>query len=502
MATIIGNKLVSDSIVFYVDFSNRKCFPQNILNYSSWTVGSGTIQTDITKSGVTYYNQISQDSENLRVLSNDPFGYTNSVVWKSSSKDGVTPNDSTHGDGGYDSGTFRVDSDMKYRFSIWTKRDSMTVGSASGQFYLGFFSLDAEANTLPVKPKSGLLNIGANPYFHVVPSSIPTSSTTSEVSPPFLGGIDTWTLVVGHVWEKNSEIKSILPGTNINNLPSNGDHPDSGVWTKTSGKIGNLSPIGDWIWNEDTILSLHRSYLFYSADTMATQSFIYPRVDIIDGFEPTIKELLSGPEPIRDLSPNLNVIYPYSTTSLDLQKKGLVFSGVESEIVGGPISKTFSINSLSIWFQPKTTIDSSTNGQTLVQFGNSNQQPLTILLGSHSNDLTNEVISINWNDNRYTCATSSITLSSDVWYNLVINWSGISYQLYLNGVLQTSFSGGVDHAPLKQSVAYISIGGSKFTSSTGRYFQGKIGSIITYGRELTDAEILSNYRTMSVKYIN
>ena len=99
-----------------LDFSNRKCFPQNILNYSSWTVGSGTIQTDITKSGVTYYNQISQDSENLRVLSSDPFGYTNSVVWKSSSKDGVTPNDGTHGDGGYDSGTFRVDSDMKYRF--------------------------------------------------------------------------------------------------------------------------------------------------------------------------------------------------------------------------------------------------------------------------------------------------------------------------------------------------------------------------------------------------
>jgi hypothetical protein len=501
MATIIGNKLVSDSIVFYVDFSNRKCFPQNILNYSSWTLGSGTIQTDITKSGVTYYNQISQDNENLRVLSNDPFGYTNSVVWKSSSMDDVTPPDSTHGDGGFDTGIFRIDPDMKYRFTIWTKRDSMTSGSASGQFYLGFHAIDGNS-TLPVQNKSSLSEIGNNPYFHVVPPTYLPTSNPSQVSPPFLGGLDTWTLVVGHVWERNSEVKSTLPGTNINNLPSDGNHPDSGVWTKTSGKIGNLSIKGDWIWNENSTFGLHRSYHFYASDTMATQSFIYPRVDIIDGFEPTIKELLSGPEPIRDLSPNLNVIYPYSTTSLDPQRKGLMFSGVEREIVGGPISKTFSINSASIWFQPKTTIDSSTNGQTLVQFGNSNQQPFTILLGSHSNDLTNEVITINWDNTRYTCATSSITLSGDVWYNLVINWTGVSYQLYLNGVLQTSFSGGVDHAPLKQSVGYISIGGSKFTSSTGRYFQGKIGSILTYSRELTDAEILSNYRTMSVKYIN
>jgi hypothetical protein len=37
-----------------------------------------------------------------------------------------------------------------------------------------------------------------------------------------------------------------------------------------------------------------RDYLYYCTDTSVRQYFVYPRVDIMDGSEPSIKNLLIG----------------------------------------------------------------------------------------------------------------------------------------------------------------------------------------------------------------
>ena len=84
--------IVRNNISFYVDFSNRKSFSPNLLNYSIWATGSNTgISTNSSLYGTTGYFILSANSgrptETERILSIDPFGYTNSIVWTAISRD-------------------------------------------------------------------------------------------------------------------------------------------------------------------------------------------------------------------------------------------------------------------------------------------------------------------------------------------------------------------------------------------------------------------------------
>ena len=496
MAFRYGNRITDDAIVFHVDVANRRSFAPNILNYSSWTVGTGTVNNDTTKYGVTIFAANGAAGEDVRVLGTDPFGYTSSVVWKASTVDTTLPT----GDGGWNSGNFAIDNSKMYRFAVWTKRDAMTVGpTSSGAFYLGHYARTAAGGLTFSK---ALVN-GAmtnNPYHHITQN--PNTSALSTVQPPFLGGIDVWTLVVGHVWPAGTAVRSKVPGTAIYGLAENGSHPDSGVWTPAAKKIGNPYSGQDYIWYEPAVFANHRAYLFYSADLTATQSFIYPRVDIVDGLEPSIDDLLSGPEPVRDISVKQNVIYPFSTTNFDINGKGLVFSGAESEIVAGALSSTFSVLSMSAWFKPSALITSATPGQTLVQFGSpAIAQPFAIFLGASTANVSGEVISI-WGSGKFTSVVSPLVLQA-TWQNLTIVWQGSSYNVYLNGVLQSTVAGGGGNALPNYNVDYVAIGGRKYASGSvpwGAFFQGTVGSVVVYERALTPAEVSDDFSSMRQKY--
>lgn len=507
MATLIGRKITADSIVFHIDFSNRKCFAPNLLNYSTWTVGSGGVGGDANKWGQTAYSLSGGATENVRVLGTDPFGYTTSVVWKGYSLDAAQSSP----DGGFNTGWVNIDPKKMYRFSVWTKRDNMTVGGpTSGQFYLGFIGAES-TNQHNLTSKNNYTEPSPNPYFHVTPN--PNISSLSSVNPPFLGGIDTWTLVTGHVWPAGSQKGVIVPGSAVGSLQQNYAHPDSGVWTRTNGKVGNLlystslgSGYTDWIWNATSSYTFHRAYHYYSADSTATQSFIYPRIDVVDGLEPTISELLSGPEPVRDMSPNMNVIYPFSTTNFDKNGKGMIFSNIQEEIIGGPISKTFSVYSMSVWFKPTNTITGGSPGspgspaRAIVQF-NTGWTPFILYLGEISGAISSEVITVTNGAGTFT-TVSNISIQGGIWHNITISWNGTKYLIYLNGILQTTTTGlGID-APLLTTVNHAYIGGrySLNDSSWGCFFDGNMGSIVVYNKSLTQTDIIEDYNAMSDKY--
>lgn len=513
MSTLFGRKITTDSIVLNLDFSNRKCFVPNLLNYSNWQVGSGVIPTNLSLWGASSYSINGQNTENIRVIGSNPFQYSNSVIWKASTIDPplINVGGGLEGDGGFDTGYVQIDPNKMYRYSIWTKRDSMTPGpTQSGQFYFGHRTYDSSYNLQNVisKTTNSLSFSASNTYFHVTTNTYP--STYTDISSPYLGGLNVWTLVVAHVWPVGSTHGvSNTPGTNINSLPANSSHPDSGVWTIQNGKIGNLlyatsidSGYNDWIWNATSSYTKHRAYHYYSGDITATQSFIYPRIDLIDGLEPSVTELLSGPEPVRDMSSKMNVIYPFSSTNFDINGKGIVFSGVESEIIGGTISSTFSVYSMSIWFKPSAQITSTTPGQTLVQFGSpAIAQPFAIFLGTATSAFTDEVITI-WGSGKFTAVVSPLVLQA-AWQNLTIVWQGSSYNVYLNGVLQSTVAGGGGHATPNYNVDYVAIGGRKFASGSvpwGAFFQGTVGSVVVYERTLTPAEVSADFNSMRQKY--
>ena len=237
---------MKEGLKLHVDFSNRKSYSPNLMNYSIWSVGSGSILANNSLYGITEYSLNGDAAENIRVVDQDPFGYTSSIVWRSSTVDPalVSPGQP---DGGWNSGYIDIDNRKTYRFSVWMKKNTGIANS--GTVYLGHTPRDSSGSgTNSIFKNTGFAT--TNPYFHYV----------EPTSPPFMGGDDVWTLVVGHVWPRGTATGSLEPGSNISNtsLAINYAHPDTGVWTAASGKVGNarysldtgtINNSSDWIWN-------------------------------------------------------------------------------------------------------------------------------------------------------------------------------------------------------------------------------------------------------------
>jgi len=202
-----------------------------IADYTLWQNG----QTG----SISPFSQNGSTSENYRILGCDPWG-KETVLWE------ARPAGDAAADGGWNMNHGGIDPTKLYRYSVWAKRSVQ----GNGSFYLG--TMANQVATL-----AGVTS--SNPYFYSG------------------GAIDSeWQLYVGHVHPHNY---------------TGGMHPDSGRY-KVGGRIGSIS--ADFKWLPTATTGRHRSYLYYSSDTNTRQQWCYPRVDICDGTEPSIQELLDG----------------------------------------------------------------------------------------------------------------------------------------------------------------------------------------------------------------
>ncbi len=213
-----------------------------LVNYRTWEDG----QTG----AITNYFYVNGDTtENYRVIGTDPWG-NDAVVWE------ARPDAVSGADGGFISYSFAVDKTKTYRFSTWVNRN---VKGTDGAFYLGLNGYGTINGV--VKLSDGTTQ--TNPYFWSTNNGLPE---------------DEWILVVGHVYAYDHS------GT--------ANHADSGRYFVNGTKWGTIT--NDYKWTSGTTTARHRSYLFYTTDTSVRQQWIYPRVDIVDGTEPTIQELIDG----------------------------------------------------------------------------------------------------------------------------------------------------------------------------------------------------------------
>jgi hypothetical protein len=208
----------------------------NILDYTTWTIGTNGSQSGFSANGGNAENKIVSDI--------DPFG-KEVTVWET-----IGEPDS-NSDGGWNGSYFPIDETKFYRFSVWIRRT--VIGSGSTYFGL-------RGGTM-IRRDSG--SGTSNPYF-------------------WSGGwgfdVDEWVLLVGHAWPSGS-------GTGA-------DHVDSGRYTVTDGRVANISR--DYVIPAGRTSLAHRAYLYYSTDVSTIQQFLYPRVDVLDGTEPSIQALLGG----------------------------------------------------------------------------------------------------------------------------------------------------------------------------------------------------------------
>jgi len=235
---------------FYVRTElNETKFRPLTLNYTTWALGSGS---------TTGFNQNGSTAENERISATDPFGKT-TVIWE------TRPLGDNNADGGWNTSQFDIDNTKLYRYSVWVKRITTT---SSGNLYLGIYGYNSGGSNI------GMIRLDGG-----------AANTNSYWDCPAISALpfNEWVLVVGHVYP-NSQASAIR-------------HPDTGRWSLSGEKTSvNGCNIGssDIKWDSTHVRSLHRTYHFYSTTTAAQLQFVYPRVDIVDGNEPSIVDLIAG----------------------------------------------------------------------------------------------------------------------------------------------------------------------------------------------------------------
>ncbi len=208
----------------------------SLIKWGSWTIGTGAV------AGYSL-----NGDGNSRVNGTNPWGVSD-VVWDVSNQDAASD-----ADGGWNGGNFNIDNTKTYRFSTFVKRNNI----GNGSFYLGTHGYpDAVLNR-----SNGASN--TNPYF---------------CARAWWGNVNEWYLVIGHIWPAGS-------GTGASMA-------DSGIYSMIGTKV--VSTNNDFVWQPTTTSSHHRSYLYYSTDITTNQQWYQPRVDLIDGTEPSIRELLNN----------------------------------------------------------------------------------------------------------------------------------------------------------------------------------------------------------------
>jgi len=69
-------------------------------------------------------------------------------------------------------------------------------------------------------------------------------------------------------------------------------HSESGIYNTSGTKVANT--LYDFRFKSGTTNARHRTYLYYCTNTANRQYFAYPRVDVCDGTEPSISDLING----------------------------------------------------------------------------------------------------------------------------------------------------------------------------------------------------------------
>jgi len=188
--------------------------------------------------GTATFSNNGQISENNREWGEGPNG-KRVLLWK------ATPEGLSNNDGGWNGSPFPIDHNKMYRFTVWIKK----TNSRDGVTYLGcqyVNNLDGSYNN--------------NPYFFA--NKLPD--------------INKWYLLVGYV---------------------HGSGDDSGLsYGGVYDGITGLKVMDcyDFKFPVNETVSVHRSYLYYDPNVNDRQYFYAPRVDLVNGNEPSVESLLGS----------------------------------------------------------------------------------------------------------------------------------------------------------------------------------------------------------------
>lgn len=438
MSAYAGANITNGGLVCAIDATNSKSLKgrtdtsNKIFSWDQWTVGAGSVGN---------YGQ--NGDGNSRLVDTNPFGIRD-IVWDVSDQDAASD-----ADGGWSTSNFTVDPTQMYRFSVWVRRN--TIGN--GSFYLGCHGKNSGGTT------EGVLNrsTGAsttNPYFR---------------AGAWWGSVGAWYLVVGHVWPAASGTGSA--------------YTDTGIYDTGGTKVAASF---DYVWKSTNVLSVHRSYLFYSTDITTNQQWYQPRVDLCDGNEPSIEDLLNDCGNTWDMTDANAATLGTATVSAD----GLVYDGIDNyTFLAASCMPSGNELTFEIW------TDTTRAGTTA-----------SVIEAKTAGGIRTLNIHLPWSDNtvyfdsgntvydRISKASTAADFTG--WNHWVFTKNAVAgtMKIYHNGILWHSGTG------LTQTVGVTTscvLGG--YTNASHPH-AGTVGLVRIYSKELVLAEVKQNFEATRSRY--
>jgi hypothetical protein len=221
----------------------------NLLDISTWTEGEGSL---------TNFVMFGSSHENQRYINKDPWN-KDVVIWEARPDADPSNGGGWNNSTGNEARTVPIDINKMYRFSVWMWRGFVSTQSV----HFGAHAYNSSYTRQTMKRRDGS-TLSDNSYFFSSSSPLP---------------LDEWVLFVAHVWPHDD------PGSN--------NHSDTGRWQMDGSLYGSITRDLQWVDNGTTRGSL-RSLLYNTSgfDTDLRHRWVYPRIDLCDGTQPSLQSLI------------------------------------------------------------------------------------------------------------------------------------------------------------------------------------------------------------------
>jgi hypothetical protein len=454
----------------------QSVYVPSLIDYSTWVVGTNGSQPGFSQNGEAAANSI-------RSYSN-PWGEED-IVWYSPGND-VT----SDADGGWATSAFNIDPTKKYRFAVWIRREDV----GNGRTYFGTNGYDAAGANVGVLSLAGVVN--TNAYF------------TSGLITDWPRLANEWLLFVAHVHPHTYTLTT--------------NDPQTGIYDKFGNKLYSMS---DFKWRNTNTKTIHRTYLYYSTSEKEKQMWYRPRVDMCDGREASLQDLLTcGENPNLytygiltaqgvDSRGNINghnfsevgivngmiAYYPLDENANDysgngkngtvsgaisapgIKKKGYRFDGVNDYINFGTGETFFPLQrfSVSMWFKSQGV--TATTGITPGLFG--------FTFGIRGLVEANGDVSfgIFTTTSSASIASSGYNYHDNLWHHVVATCDGSNIYLYLDGVLKAQTTASWWTGSTSWPTNQWNIG--RDNNDSTYFFRGSLDEVRIYNRALSLEEV-------------
>lgn len=478
------------NLVYAIDSSNRLSTiraldNKTLINGYTWTTGQGS-------TGVFAAN--GQDIENVRVPGTDPWG-ANSIVWQS------RPEGGANSDGGWNTSYPTADVSKRHRYSVWCRK--VTAISSGSEYFGGYAGMGAGLYNANNSFRSLTTNLEeVNPYWDA-------RSTEFFVS-------NTWYLITGSLHPFNTNITS-------------GPYYDTGIWRMSLGTTVRSANVGGTFDSYDakafgnTESLMHRTYHYYS-NANCRMEFANPRIDVCDGNQPTLGDLLyRGPNILKNLANNYistgrnSKMFNQPVYTSDGTRSYFTLNGTSNYIASDDTYDLTGTNKVTVELvvRLRTYPQVDNTGVILFEFSpNYNSYTDAFLItyaddsvGGNGFSVGNSFpITVSHRGNiGYNLAAWDKTLVNDLeWHHWVAifdkSQSSQETYLYIDGVLRTPTYLPVDQRNNNTN----NFGNYQFfigsRSGGAGYANADIGLIKVYNTRLTEEQIIANYNAYSNRF--